>query len=178
MNMTGTNIEAALKRDLESMKDERMEKTSSALSLLMEVTASETIEIIFEAKGKKAKIEIIANPPQKILTELFQAAQKAEQLAISGDAQGDVIKQTEERLCEILEYLTVQPKISKAVWQSGELSDEIASRIIFELMKYKVQKREVMEQELIPFRQNRRGAKNFGDRRVTQAPAISPDIPE
>lgn len=164
--------EAELKGDLEGMQQEKADKASSALSLLMDVTASETIEIAFEAKGKKATLEIMANPPQKILTELFQTAQKAEKLALAEIAPDKDIKRTEDRFIEILEYLTVHPKIPKDVWMSGELSDEIAARIIFELMKYKVQKREAMREDIESFRQNKRRSQDIGNMRVTQASAV------
>lgn len=155
---------AELAESVEAYETKKTGQVSSAIQTLINVTESETHEIEFSGPAGSCTIKVMVSPPQKMLEDLFKIGGKAE------GAQ-ETSEEDEDRLCEILEYICVEPKIPYDVWKSGQLSDEIAAKIIFELMKRKVTKHEGMVKEIETFRQDKRGAKNPGNKRATKKAA-------
>jgi len=152
---------AELAESVEAYEDKKTSQISMAIRTLIEVTESETHDIEFSGPAGSCTIKVMISPPQKMLEDLFKIGGKAE------DAQ-ETSAEDEDRLCEILEYICVEPKIPYDVWKSGQLSDEIPAKIIFELMKQKVSKHEEMVTEIETFRTDKRGAKNPGNKRATK----------
>lgn len=153
VNALNEQTRADLAESVEQYETTKTEVVSSAIEHLIHVTESETIDIKFSGPGGSSIIKVMASPPQKILTDLVRI----------GDASEDdpeTNKKDENRLCEILEYICVSPKIPYDVWMSGDISDEVPARIIFELMKFKMTKHEEMVTEVESFRPDKRGAKN------------------
>ena len=152
---------ADLSESVEAYETQKTAQVSSAIQTLINVTESETHDIEFSGPAGSCTIKVMVSPPQRMLEDLFKIGGKAE------GAQ-ETSAEDEARLCEILEYICVEPKISYDVWMSGQLSDEIAAKIIFELMKHKVSKHDEMVKEIETFRQDKRGAKNPGNKRATK----------
>ena len=150
-----------LAESVEAYEDKKTAQVSMAIRTLIEVTESETHDIEFSGPAGSSTIKVMVSPPQKMLEDLFKIGGKAEGAQETSD-------EDEDRLCEILEYICVEPKIPYDVWKSGQLSDEIAAKIIFELMKHKVSKHDEMVKEIETFRQDKRGAKNPGSKRATK----------
>lgn len=150
---------AELESDMAESEAKKSAVVSSAIQKLISVTESETTDVVFEGPAGSCTVTVMVSPPQKIFEDLMQIANRSESGEDSDADQG--------RMCEILEYVCVEPKISKDVWMSGQLSDEIPARIIVELMKHKVSKHEEMESELKQFRPDERRSK---DARVRRAP--------
>lgn len=145
--------------DLEERDEQRAVVVSSAIKNLISVTESEAVDIEFSGPAGSCTITVMVSPPQKIFEDLVKIATTAEK-------QEKTSSEDTERMCEILEYLCIEPKIPKDVWMSGQLSDDIPARIIVELMKHKALKHDSMESELTSFRQNKRGTKNTRGRRT------------
>jgi hypothetical protein len=143
--------EAELMGDINADEEKKQVVISTALKHLLNVVESEFIEIKFNCAGGIANLKIRANPPQKIKTDLFRICKAAE----SGESQTDA---DEDRICEILATLCIEPEIPFELWKSGEVPDEIAAQIIFELMKNDLVKREEMEESIKPFRKDGSGA--------------------
>ena len=150
-----------LAESVEQYETKKTAQVSSAIQTLINVTESETHDIEFSGPAGSCTIKVMVSPPQKMLEDLFKIGGKAE------GAQ-ETSPEDEDRLCEILEYICVEPKISYDVWKSGQLSDEIAAKIIFELMKHKVSKHDEMVTEIETFRPDKRGSKNLGNKRTTK----------
>ena len=150
-----------LAESVEQYETKKTAQVSSAIQTLINVTESETHDIEFSGPAGSCTIKVMVSPPQKMLEDLFKIGGKAE------GAQ-ETSAEDEDRLCEILEYICVEPKIPYDVWMSGQLSDEIAAKIIFELMKHKVSKHDEMVTEIETFRSDKRGAKNPGSKRATK----------
>ena len=150
-----------LAESVEQYETNKTAQVSSAIQTLINVTESETHEIVFSGPAGSCTIKVMVSPPQKMLEDLFK---------IGGKAEGakETSPEDEDRLCEILEYICVEPKIPYDVWKSGQLSDEIAAKIIFELMKHKVSKHDEMVTEIETFRQDKRRATNPGNKRATK----------
>jgi predicted nuclease of restriction endonuclease-like RecB superfamily len=148
-DLLNQQTEAELQRDVAEYERNREEKVSKGLSHLLGVVESEFIEIEFTGATSKAVLKIRANPSQKTFLDLTRISQKAEK----GQ---ETTEEEEDRLCEILEYLCIEPVIPAEVWKSGDVPEEIAARIIIELGKHKVQKREEMENDIKSFRKDRR----------------------
>ena len=150
-----------LAESVEQYETKKTAQISSAIQTLINVTESETHKIEFSGPAGSCVIKVMVSPPQRMLEDLFK---------IGGKAEGDqeTSPEDETRLCEILEYICVEPKISYDVWMSGQLSDEIAAKIIFELMKHKVSKHDEMVKEIETFRPDKRGATNPGNKRATK----------
>ena len=155
---------ADLAESVEAYETKKTGQVSMAIRTLIEVTESETHDIEFSGPAGSCIIKVMVSPPQKMLEDLFKIGGKAE-------GSQETSAEDENRLCEILEYICVEPKISYDVWMSGQLSDEIAAKIIFELMKHKVSKHDEMVTEIETFRQDKRGAKNLGSKRTTRKAA-------
>ena len=153
-----------LAESVEQYETKKNVQVSSAIQTLINVTESETHYVVFSGPAGICKIKVMVSPPQKMLEDLFKIGGKAE------EAQ-ETSEEDENRLCEILEYICVDPKISYDIWKSGQLSDEIAAKIIFELMKYKVSKHDEMVTEIETFRQDKRGTTNPGNKRATKKTA-------
>ena len=149
-------LNATTREELDDKVQEGNEKkniqVSSALQKLINVTESESIKVVFTGPAGEANLEIRANPSQKTMQDLVRISKDAED---GREAKTD----DEDKLCKILEYLTIDPVIPFAVWKSGELPEEIAARIIVELVKYKAIKQDDLEDEIGNFRKIRRGAK-------------------
>ena len=153
VNELNEQTRADLNESVEKYETNKTATMSSAIEHLINVTEAETIDIIFSSPAGESVIKVMASPPQKVLEELFQIGSKAE--GAQETSPGD-----ERKLCKILEYICIEPKIPFKIWKSGKLSDEIPARIIFELMKHKVTKHETMVAEVESFRPNKRGATN------------------
>ena len=154
-----TRVELA--ESVEQYETKKTAQVSSAIQTLINVTESETHDIEFSGPAGSCIIKVMVSPPQRMLEDLFKIGGKAE------GAQ-ETSEEDENRLCEILEYICVEPKISYDVWMSGQLSDEIPAKIIFELMKHKVSKHDEMVKEIETFRPDKRGATNIGNKRATR----------
>lgn len=152
---------ADLAESVEEYEVNKSVQVSSAIQTLINVTESETLKVEFYGPAGSSTIEIMVSPPQKMLEDLFKIGGKAEGAQETSD-------KDDNRLCEILEYICVEPKISFDVWKSGQLSDEIPAKIIFELMKRKATKHEEMVAEIETFRPNKRRAKNLRNKRATK----------
>ena len=150
-----------LEESVEQYETKKTDKVSCAIQTLINVTESETHDIEFSGPAGSCTIKVMVSPPQKMLEDLFKIGGKAE------GAQ-ETSLEDEARLCKILEYICVEPIISYDVWMSGQLSDEIAAKIIFELMKHKVSKHDEMVKEIETFRPDKRGATNPGNKRATK----------
>ena len=150
-----------LAESVEQYETKKTAQVSSAIQTLINVTESETIEIEFSGPAGSCTIKAMVSPPQNMLEDLFKIGGKAE------EAQ-ETTPEDENRLCEILEYICVEPNIPYDVWKSGQLSDEIAAKIIFELMKHKVSKHDEMVTEIETFRQDKRRPKNTRNKRATK----------
>ncbi|MHA1290313.1 MAG: hypothetical protein ACTSPB_23265, partial [Candidatus Thorarchaeota archaeon] len=107
---------AELAESVEAYEDKKTSQISMAIRTLIEVTESETHDIEFSGPAGSCTIKVMISPPQKMLEDLFKIGGKAE------DAQ-ETSAEDEDRLCEILEYICVEPKIPYDVWKSGQLSD-------------------------------------------------------
>lgn len=157
-DLLNQQTEAELQRDVAEYERNRQETVSKALSHLLGVVESEFFEIEFTGASTKATLKVRANPPQKVLRDLMEISQKAENGHETTEAE-------EARLCEILEYLCIEPVIPAEVWKAGQVPDEIAARIIIELGKHKVRKQEEMEQDIKSFRKDGRRSKAAGNGR-------------
>ena len=153
-----------LAESVEQYETKKTAQVSSAIQTLINVTESEIYDIEFSGPAGSCTIKVMVSPPQRMLEDLFKIGGKAEGAQETSD-------EDEARLCEILEYICVEPKIPYDVWKSGQLSDEIAAKIIFELMKHKVSKHDEMVTEIETFRPDKRGAKNPGNKRATKKTA-------
>ena len=152
---------ADLAKSVEQYETKKTAQVSSAIQTLINVTESETHEIEFSGPAGSCTLKIMASPSQNILKDLFRIGNKSE-----GDQKVSI--EDEDKLCKILEQICIDPKIPYDVWKSGQLSDELIATIIFELMKRKVTKHEGMVKEIETFRQDKRGAKNPRNKRVTK----------
>jgi hypothetical protein len=150
--------EAELQQDVEQFENERKAVVSSALQHLLDVTEHELIEIPFSSSAGEAILKVKANPPQKTMKDLMRISQAAEK----GEETTD---EEENRLCRILEDLTIEPKIPFEVWKSGQVPDVIAARIIVELMKHTARQQDEMVEEVESFRKDGRRTKASRNRR-------------
>jgi hypothetical protein len=141
-------VEKELEDGVAEYEETRGAEVSSALAHLIHATESETIDVVFGSGKDAYTIKVMASPPQRILESLTALNDKAP------------TRKDEIALCETLEYICVDPKITSDVWDSGQLSDEIPARIIFELMKHKIVKQDAMEEEIKSFREDKRGTKD------------------
>lgn len=149
--------EAELRHDVEQFENERKVVISSALQHLLDVTEHELIEIPFSSSSGEAVLKVKANPSQNIMKELMRISQAAEK-------GGNTTEADDDRMCRILEDLTVEPKIPFEVWKSGQVPEIIAARIIVELMKHTAVQQDEMVEEVESFRKDRRGSKAAGNR--------------
>ena len=147
-------VEQELNDGVTQYEEKRGAEVSSALAHLIHATESETIDVVFGSGEDACTIKVMASPPQRML----------ESLAALNDK--EPTRADEIALCDTLEYICVDPKITSDEWDSGQLSDEIPARIIFELMKHKITKQDSMEEEIKSFRKDKRGAKNTGGSRT------------
>ena len=150
-----------LAESVEQYETKKTAQVSSAIQTLINVTESETHDIEFSGPAGSCTIKVMVSPPQRMLEDLFKIGGKAE------GAQ-ETSPEDENRLCEILEYICVEPNIPYDVWKSGQLSDEIPAKIIFELMKHKVSKHDGMVKEIETFRPDKRRPKNTRNMRVNK----------
>ena len=160
-NMSPEEVEALnattredLAESVEKYESDKNATISSALDLLIHVIESETLDVVFIGPAGESIIKVMASPPQKLLEQLFKIGNRAEGAQVTSDAD-------ERKLCNILEYICIKPKISFDMWMSGQLSDDVPAKIIFELMKYKLTKHDEMVSEVESFRKDERGSKNL-----------------
>jgi hypothetical protein len=132
-------------------QEERKAEVSKALSHLLGVVEAETIDVKFESTAGEAVLKIRANPPQKTLKEIQRIS--------DASVNGDTSKEDELKMCELMEYLTIDPVIPAALWESGEVPEEIAVKIIMALGISTIEKQEERERELKNFREKRGRAK-------------------
>jgi len=161
VDLLNATTRTELAESVEQYETKKTAQVSSAIQTLINVTESETHNIEFSGPAGSCIIKVMVSPPQRMLEDLFKIGGKAE------GAQ-ETSEEDENRLCEILEYICVEPKIPYDVWKSGQLSDEIAAKIIFELMKHKVSKHDEMVTEIETFRPDKRRSTNPGNKRVTR----------
>ncbi len=152
---------ADLAESVEAYETQKTAQVSSAIQTLINVTESETHDIEFSGPAGSCTLKIMASPSQNILKDLFR-------IGSENKGEQEVSIEDEDRLCKILEHICIDPKIPYDVWKSGQLSDELIATIIFELMKHKVSKHDEMVTEIETFRQDKRGAKNPGNKRATK----------
>ena len=142
-------VEKELEDGVTQYEEQRGAEVSSALAHLIHATESETIDVTFGSGKDAYTIKVMASPPQRILESVTALNEK------------EPTRKDEIALCETLEYICVDPKITSDEWDSGQLSDEIPARIIFELMTHKIVKQDAMEEEIKSFREDKRRAKNI-----------------
>lgn len=141
-------VEQELEDGVTQYEEKRGAEVSSALAHLIHATESETIDVTFGSGKDACTIKVMASPPQRMLESM------------AGLSRENATEDDEIAFCKLLEYVCVEPKISFDVWHAGQLSDEIAAQIIFEIMKRKEIKGSQMEEEIKSFREDKRGTKN------------------
>lgn len=152
-------IERECLDDIEEKRGERQQEVSTALSHLLGVVESNTIDVEFDGANDTAILKVRASPSQRVMQDIFKMGEAAH----NGEGLGSF---DEDRVCEILEYLTVDPIIPKAVWMSGDVPDEIAAKVIVSVMLHKVEAQEAIEEDIKNFRKNKRGVKAPRDKRT------------
>ena len=159
-DLLNQQTEAELQKDVAEYERQKTQAVSNALDHLLGVVKSETIEVKFSCSSSEAKLKIKANPSQKVMQDLVRISKAVEQGKQN-------IEEDEDRLCRIMEDLTVEPVIPFELWKSGEIPEEISARIIIELIKHKATRQEEMEEDIKSFRKDRRRSKTTGNCRDT-----------
>ncbi len=156
--------EAELKGDLKQIEAERVQKVSSAFSLLTESIESETIEIPFGGKGI---LKVLANPSKNIRKKLAEIGEKSMKVANGAALTEKESEKIEGELASILAQIVIEPKASEREWRTYPYLEEVAGKVIFHVVLDMQKHQEAMKTELESFRSNARSTKNIRNSGVT-----------